>query len=72
MLHCAVLCCVSCSQKMTYAKQLEMYESAVMQKRLEEMTEAELQQLMTEVESDKARLAAQKESLLRQQRQQQS
>jgi hypothetical protein len=57
---------------MTYAKQLEMYESAVMQKRLEEMTEAELQQLMTEVESDKARLAAQKESLLRQQRQQQS
>lgn len=44
-----------------------MYESAVMQKRLEEMTEAELQQLMAEVESDKARLAAQKEALSRQQ-----
>lgn len=52
---------------MTYAQQLQMYESAVMQKRLEEMTEAELQQLMAEVESDKARLAAQKESLSRQQ-----
>jgi hypothetical protein len=53
---------------MTYARQLEMYESAVMQKRLEEMTEAELQQLMAEVESDKARLAATKEALSRQQR----
>jgi hypothetical protein len=30
---------------MTYAQQLEMYEAAVMQKRLEEMTEAELQQV---------------------------
>lgn len=61
-----VLCCV---QKMTYARQLEMYESAVMQKRLEEMTEAELQQLMAEVESDKARLAVQKERLQRQKQQ---
>jgi hypothetical protein len=52
---------------MTYARQLEMYESAVMQKRLEEMTEAELQQLMAEVESDKAKLAVQKEQLQRQQ-----
>lgn len=57
-------------QKMTYAQQLEMYESAVMQKRLEEMTEAELQQLMSEVEQDKARLMAQKEAMQRQQRQQ--
>ena len=59
-------------QKMTYAKQLEMYESAVMQKRLEEMTEAELQQLMTEVEADKARLMVQKEAMQRRQQQQQS
>lgn len=57
-------------QKMTYARQLEMYESAVMQKRLEEMTEAELQQLMSEVEADKARLAAAKEAMQRQQQQQ--
>lgn len=55
---------------MTYARQLEMYESAVMQKRLEEMTEAELQQLMSEVEADKARLAAAKEAMQRQQQQQ--
>jgi hypothetical protein len=55
------------TQKMTYARQLEMYESAVMQKRLEEMTEAELQQLMAEVESDKAKLAVQREQLQRQQ-----
>jgi hypothetical protein len=54
---------------MTYARQLEMYESAVMQKRLEEMTEAELQQLMAEVESDKAKLAVQKEQLQRQKQQ---
>lgn len=52
---------------MTYARQLEMYESAVMQKRLEEMTEAELQQLMSEVEQDKAKLMAQKEIMQRQQ-----
>jgi len=44
-----------------------MYESAVMQKRLEEMTEAELQQLMSEVEQDKAKLMAQKEIMQRQQ-----
>ena len=37
---------------MTYVKQLENYEAAVMQKRLEEMTEAELQQLMTDVEKE--------------------
>lgn len=57
---------------MTYARQLEMYESAVMQKRLEEMTEAELQQLMSEVEQDKAKLMAQKEVMQRQRQQQSS
>ena len=41
---------------MTYAEQLRMYEEAVMQKRFEEMTEAELQQLMQEVEQDKEKL----------------
>jgi hypothetical protein len=54
---------------MTYAQQLQMYESAVMQKRLEEMTEAELQQLMSEVEADKARLGAAKAALLQKQQQ---
>lgn len=39
-------------QQMTYVKQLEAYEDAVMRKRLEEMTEAELEQLMTEVEQE--------------------
>ena len=36
---------------MTYVKQLEQYEDAVMKKRVEEMTEAELQQLMTDVDT---------------------
>ena len=38
-------------QQMTYVKQLEQYEDAVMKKRVEEMTEAELQQLMTDVDT---------------------
>eukprot|EP00878_Enallax_costatus_P020079 GHUV01021210.1.p3 GENE.GHUV01021210.1~~GHUV01021210.1.p3 ORF type:complete len:171 (+),score=63.46 GHUV01021210.1:411-923(+) len=41
------------NKQMTYAQQLRMYEEAVMQKRLDEMTEAELQQLLQEVEMDK-------------------
>eukprot|EP00775_Hariotina_reticulata_P008579 gene8579-8761_t len=36
------------NKKMTYAQQLEMYEEAVMKKRLDEMTEAELTRLMQE------------------------
>lgn len=40
---------------MTYVKQLEMYEEAVIKKRMEEMTEAEVQQLLSEVEAEKAR-----------------
>lgn len=55
------------NKKMTYAQQLRMYEEAVMQKRLEEMTEAELQQLMQEVEMDKEQLQAAKAALLKQQ-----
>lgn len=41
---------------MTYAQQLRMYEEAVMQKRVEEMTEAELQQLLQEVDMDKEKM----------------
>jgi hypothetical protein len=46
---------------MTYVKQLEMYEEAVMKKRMEEMTEAEVQQLMTDVESERARRIGRKQ-----------
>jgi hypothetical protein len=40
-------------QQMTYVKQLEQYEEAVMRKRVEEMTEAELAQLAAEAETDR-------------------
>lgn len=40
---------------MTYVKQLEQYEEAVMRKRVEEMTETELTELATEVEVVKQR-----------------
>lgn len=46
------------TKQMTYVKQLEMYEEAVIKKRLEEMTEAEVQQLMTDVDADRAKRAA--------------
>jgi Protein of unknown function (DUF3007) len=58
------------NKKMTYAQQLEMYESEVMRKRLDEMTEAELQQLMGEVENDRARFNATKAAQQQQQQQQ--
>jgi hypothetical protein len=35
-------------QQMTYVKQLEAYEEAVMQKRVEEMTEDELNELVSQ------------------------
>jgi hypothetical protein len=38
---------------MTYVKQLEDYENAVMRKRLEEMTEDELADLVSETEAQK-------------------
>eukprot|EP00210_Caulerpa_lentillifera_P007549 g7211.t1 len=41
------------SKKMTYVTQLKEYEEAVMQKRLDEMTESELETLMEEVEKEK-------------------
>ena len=40
---------------MTYVKQLEMYEEAVMRKRLEEMTDAEAAALMRDVDEERSR-----------------
>ena len=41
------------TKKMTYNQQLEDYEQAVLEKRLEEMTPEELAQLQAEVEAEK-------------------
>jgi hypothetical protein len=41
------------SKEMTYAKQLKEYENKVMQKRLEEMPEAELESMLAQIEEDK-------------------
>jgi peroxiredoxin family protein len=41
------------TQNMSYVQQLKNYEDAVMQKRLEEMSEEELEQLQAEVEQAK-------------------
>ncbi|XP_014515320.1 uncharacterized protein LOC106773143 [Vigna radiata var. radiata] len=43
------------NKEMTYAQQLRDYESKVMEKRLESLTEAELQALLEEVEEEKRR-----------------
>ncbi len=43
---------------MTYAKQLESYEAAVMQKRLDELPAGELESLLLQVDDEKARKAA--------------
>jgi len=42
------------TKNMTYVKQLEQYEEAVMMKRLEEMPETALEQLMGDIEEEKA------------------
>ena len=42
------------NKQMTYAQQLEDYEAAVMQKRLEEMPEAEYEAMMASIEQEKA------------------
>ncbi|XP_009782488.1 uncharacterized protein LOC107822436 [Nicotiana tabacum] len=49
------------NKEMTYAQQLRDYESKVMEKRLESLTEAELQVLLEQVEEEKSRLASGKE-----------
>ncbi|GAX81486.1 hypothetical protein CEUSTIGMA_g8915.t1 [Chlamydomonas eustigma] len=41
------------TKQMTYVKQLEQYEDAVMRKRLDEMTEEEMAELVREAESEK-------------------
>ncbi|KAI5382447.1 uncharacterized protein LOC127106674 isoform X2 [Lathyrus oleraceus] len=43
------------NKEMTYAQQLRDYESKVMEKRLESLTEAELEVLLQEVEEEKSR-----------------
>lgn len=45
------------SKDMTYAKQLDAYEEAVMQKRLEELPQGELDSLMADIEAEKERKA---------------
>ena len=48
------------NKDMTYVKQLDAYEEAVMQKRLEELPSGELDNLLAEVDAEKARKAARK------------
>ncbi|KAL3614942.1 hypothetical protein CASFOL_040603 [Castilleja foliolosa] len=45
------------NKEMTYAQQLRDYEGKVMQKRLESLTEAEIQALLEQVEEEKRNLA---------------
>ena len=42
------------TKQMTYVKQLEQYEEAVMRRRLEEMTEAEVSQMVDEADAERA------------------
>lgn len=51
------------TKEMTYAKQLEDYESKVIQKRLEELPEAELETLLAQVEEEKQRIKQKREKL---------
>lgn len=44
------------NKDMTYAKQLKDYENKVMEKRLEELPEAELESMLAQVEEEKIRL----------------
>eukprot|EP00250_Pteridium_aquilinum_P026435 c33009_g1_i1 orf=355-963(-) len=49
------------TKEMTYAKQLEDYENKVIQKRLEELPEAELETLLAQVEEEKQQLKQKRE-----------
>ncbi|MCO5580117.1 hypothetical protein L7F22_033984 [Adiantum nelumboides] len=51
------------TKEMTYAKQLRDYESKVIQKRLEELPEAELESLLAQVEEEKQQLKARREKM---------
>jgi len=44
------------TKQMTYARQLDDYEEAVMKKRLEELPETELENMMQNVEEEKERV----------------
>mmetsp|Transcript_37582 Transcript_37582/g.106145 ORF Transcript_37582/g.106145 Transcript_37582/m.106145 type:complete len:93 (-) Transcript_37582:234-512(-) len=46
------------NKEMTYVKQLEDYETAVMQKRMEEMPETELEKMLEDLEEEKAKRTA--------------
>ncbi|KAK9807393.1 hypothetical protein WJX73_000074 [Symbiochloris irregularis] len=46
------------NKDMTYSKQLDAYEEAVMQKRLDEMPETERQRLFEEIEAERAKKSA--------------
>ncbi|KAK3228321.1 hypothetical protein Dsin_008183 [Dipteronia sinensis] len=46
------------NKEMTYAQQLRDYENKVMEKRLEGLSEAELEALLEQVEEEKRRLAS--------------
>ncbi|KAI4347276.1 hypothetical protein L6164_008099 [Bauhinia variegata] len=46
------------NKEMTYAQQLRDYENQVMEKRLEGLTEAEIEALLEQVEEEKRRLAS--------------
>ncbi|KAG0577503.1 hypothetical protein KC19_5G161200 [Ceratodon purpureus] len=49
------------NKDMTYAKQLKDYENKVMEKRLEELPEAELESMLAQVEEEKIRLQQRRE-----------
>ncbi|KAG6413004.1 hypothetical protein SASPL_125700 [Salvia splendens] len=49
------------NKEMTYAQQLRDYEDKVMQKRLESLTEAEIEALLQQVEEEKQRLAGEEQ-----------
>lgn len=51
------------NKDMTYAQQLRDYESKVMEKRLEGLTEGELEALLEQVEEDKSRLASREQQI---------
>lgn len=51
------------TKEMTYAKQLEDYENKVIQKRLDELPEAELESLLAQVEEEKQRIKQRREKI---------
>ncbi|KAJ3668992.1 hypothetical protein LUZ60_010942 [Juncus effusus] len=51
------------NKDMTYAKQLKSYEKSVMEKRLESLTEAELQVLLEQVDEEKIRIEKRRSSI---------